>query len=384
MRIMKKPAWTSGHPADGESRLKKRRLRPSRILVLLAAVASAASGCMSHLLSITEEEPAQYLTYPGAPAVHDSRVRFRQTVCTLAEKRPASRAWDGDCTKLLWRLDDEPPSQPPWPPLPPHDPRLRILIVPGAFAECFLEFGMPFQEAATNLSRRGYRTQFIPVSGRSGADHNAGQIAAAVEQVPIEPDERILLIGHSKGAVDILHFLVNYPQTARRVSAVVSVSGPIMGSPLADALAGTYARFFARMPFTNCRPGDRAVLDSLKRSYQTTWLASHPLPSHIRYFSLATFARREDVHPLMLLTYDMLAAYEPRNDGYVAFSDQVIPGATLLGYVNLDHWDIALPIRERLNFSGINSRSQEREILFQAVVLSVVESLNASPTASTP
>lgn len=339
---------------------------------------------MSHLLSIAEEEPAQYLTYPGAPAVHDGRTRFRQIVCSLAKEREAGRTSDMDCTKLLWRLDDEPPLLPPWPPLPAHDPRLRILIVPGAFAECFLEFGMPFEDAAAGLRRCAYRIDFIPVGGRSGADHNAGQIAAAVEQLPIEPDERILLIGHSKGAVDILHFLVNCPQTARRISAVVSVSAPIMGSPLADALAGTYARFFSRMPFTNCPPGDRAVIDSLKRSNQTTWLAAHPLPDHVKYFSLATFAGREDVHPLMLFTYDLLASYDPRNDGYVAFSDQVIPGATLLGYANLDHWDIALPVRERLNFGGINSRREAREILFEAVVRTVAGSLNASPTASIP
>jgi pimeloyl-ACP methyl ester carboxylesterase len=333
---------------------------------------------MSRLLSFDEKEPAQYLTYPSAPGVHEGRVRFRQIVCTLAQERATGRPSDVDCENLLWRLNDEPLSPPAWPALPPHDPRLRILIVPGAFAECFLEFGMPFEDAGAALKQRGYRIDFIPVGGRSGADHNAGQIAAAVEQLPSESGERVLLIGHSKGAVDILHFLVNHPQPARRISAVVSVSGPIMGSPLADALSGIYARFFSRMPFTTCTPGDRAVVESLKRSYQTTWLASHRLPDHIRYFSLATFARREDIHPLMLFTYDLLAGYDPRNDGYVAFSDQVIPGATLLGYANLDHWDIALPVRERLNFGGINSRSQAREILFQAMVLTAAESLEGS------
>jgi len=55
---------------------------------------------------------------------------------------------------------------------------------------------------------------------------------------------------------------------------------------------------------------------------------------------------------MLLLTYDLLSTVEPRNDGYVAFCDQVIPGATLLGYANLDHYDIALPVRERLNFGG--------------------------------
>lgn len=125
-----------------------------------------------------------------------------------------------------------------------------------------------------------------------------------------------------------------------------------------------------------CRPGDRDVVNSLTRSYCMTWLASHHLPKHVKYFSLCGFARREDIHPMMLLTYDLLSTVEPRNDGYVAFSDQVIPGSTLLGYANLDHWDIALPVRERLNFGGINSRAVAREVLFEAIVLTVAESLN--------
>jgi len=49
------------------------------------------------------------------------------------------------------------------------------------------------------------------------------------------------------------------------------------------------------------------------------------------------------------LNYDRLAASGERNDGYVAITDQLIPGGMLLGYANLDHWDIALPVRERLN-----------------------------------
>jgi hypothetical protein len=121
------------------------------------------------------------------------------------------------------------------------------------------------------------------------------------------------------------------------------------------------------------------VIDSLKRSYRTAWLASHRLPGHVRYFSLATFARREDVHPLMRLTYDQLAASGERNDGYVAITDQLIPGGTLLGYCNLDHWDIALPVRERLNFGGVNSRADARQLLFEALLLAVAEALKNEP-----
>jgi pimeloyl-ACP methyl ester carboxylesterase len=237
---------------------------------------------------------------------------------------------------------------------------------------------MPFEESASSLRQHGYRIDFIPVSGRSGADHNASQIATAIEQLPDDPADPIVLIGHSKGAVDILHFLVNYPQPARRINAVVSVVGAVNGSPLADYFAGTYKSVFSRMAFVHCRPEDRDVVNSLKRSNCMTWLATHRLPQHVQYFSLCGFAQREDIHPMMLLTYDLLSTVEPRNDGFVAFSDQVIPGATLLGYANLDHYDIALPVRERLNFGRINSRAVARELLFEAIVLTVVESLNSA------
>jgi hypothetical protein len=345
-------------------------------LIFVISCGALTSGCMLHLLSIEEQTPAQLLVYPGAPPVHDGRVRFRQIVCDLAGQIPAGTNTPIDCAHLLWRLADEKEPASPSLPLPSHDPHLHLLIVPGAFAECFPEFGMPFEDAASSLRQRGYRIDFIPVSGRSGADHNATQIAAAVERLPDDPAEMIVLIGHSKGAVDILHFLVNHPQPARRINAVVSVAGPVNGSPLADDFAETYRKVFSRMPFLYCRPGDRDVLNSLTRSYCMTWLASHRLPQHVKYFSLGGFARREDIHPLMLVTYDLLSTVEPRNDGFVAFSDQVIPGATLLGYANLDHYDIALPVRERLNFGGFYSRAVPRELLFEAIVLTVAEALN--------
>jgi hypothetical protein len=69
---------------------------------------------------------------------------------------------------------------------------------------------------------------------------------------------------------------------------------------------------------------------------------------------------------------------DPRNDGYVLWTDQVIPGATLLGYVNLDHYDIALPVRERLNIGGQKGRHEARMAVFEAMLLTVSEALSGS------
>ncbi len=348
----------------------------TRILAVLSAAGALAVGCAPKLLSIRAEAPAQVLAPPGAPPVIDARPRFREIVAALAVERPWGADSRHDPAALLWRLTDEAEPSLGLAPLPTHAPRLHVLIVPGAFAECFPEFGMPFEKAAAVFAERGIRIDFIPVAGRSGCTHNAAQIAAYLAALPSEPEERTLLIGHSKGAVDILQFLVDHPGPAQRVGAVISVAGAINGSPLADAMVRGPGGIMTRLPLRRCPPGDRKVLKCLTRSFRLTWQAENRLPAHVRYFSLGAFVRREDIHPLMLFGRDLLAGVEPRNDGYLAFSDQIIPGSHLLGWANLDHWDIALPIRERLNIGGAGSRAAARELLFEAMLLIVAESID--------
>ncbi len=40
--------------------------------------------------------------------------------------------------------------------------------------------------------------------------------------------------------------------------------------------------------------------------------------------------------------------------------------------------NIALPVRERLNFGGYYSRAAERNLLFEAIVLTVADALNSA------
>jgi hypothetical protein len=39
--------------------------------------------------------------------------------------------------------------------------------------------------------------------------------------------------------------------------------------------------------------------------------------------------------------------YSPRNDGLLLIYDQIIPGGTLLGYANADHWSVALSLENK-------------------------------------
>jgi hypothetical protein len=332
------------------------------------------SACQIDLMKFNADIPAQTLTYAGAPSISDERARFRDIFCQLMEGDSAARKKHLNCEDYLWRLSDEQKSGGHQRSIPEHDAHLRIVIITSAFAECFTETAITYEKPAARLRESGYEIDILVVGGRSSSKHNAAMIAEKVASMKLEPSDQLVLMGYSKGSTDILHFLVKYPKLAERVTAVLSVAGVINGTPIADNFAGDYNRWFAEMTLKECPPGDGGVVESLKRSEQFPWLAAHPLPPNIRYYSLAAFTTRDRIQPELLLTYDLLSAVDPRNDGQVIFYDQVIPGSELLGYVNLDHWDIAVAMRPSTG-SDTDNYPLVRDILFEAMILYLAESI---------
>ena len=357
-------------------------MKPNTIphpLICLAAVSLFLWACQPLLIPFSEKVPAQSLSYLGAPPVDDARMRFREIFCRLLDDNRQHLGLKVGCDQYLWRLNDEPPAVPGSKSLPDHDTGLSILIVPGAFSDCFEDIGLPYQESAERFRKMGYQISNVDVSGLSSSPKNAEIIAEAVAEHNMGSSERLVLLGYSKGTTDILHFLVNYPEPAQKVTAVLSVAGAVNGSPLADRFSETsYDNWFARLSLGKCRPGDGGVLDSLSRTRQFQWLATHPLPGHVRYFSLADFARYENVQLHQRATYKLLEPIEPLNDGQLLFFDQLIPGSALLGYVNADHWTVAVPVEEKFSDRDPALRAENRKLrglLFEAMILFLSESL---------
>ena len=350
-------------------------------LVCTAALAAVlAAGCSPKRPMPDLETPAQVLTFVEAPPVRDGRPRFRQIFCSLLAGRSEASSQRHPCASLLWRLGDEEKTIGSRSPLPPHDPGLKVYIVPGAFSDCFPGLGAPFQKGVDHLRGLGYQVETIAVEGRSGSEHDAALIAGALARASDPKADRQLLVGYSKGVTDILHFLVAFPESAKQVAAVVSVAGAVNGSPLADEYSGLYEGWLADVLPSRCPPGDKKVLVSLSRRSQMAWLAGHALPRHVAYFSLATFTDRSNMARVLGLTYDRLAQIDPRNDGQLVYSDQVIPGSTLLGFANTDHWDIALPVRQAYPFwgrpaSGAHTTEFPKDVLLEALVLYAIEQL---------
>ena len=307
----------------------------------------------------------------------DGRARFRQILCSVARRDGLVPEGDSGCDGILWRLADEPPAADPGPAPAPPDRRLKWFVVTGALGDCFGEDSLPFTEGIARLRSASADIRVVRVSGRSGSAHNARQVAAAIEAADLAPGDPVALLGYSKGAVDILEFLVAFPGPAAQVVAAVSVSGPILGSPVADLGEWAYENLFSGAFEERCDPGDAGVVASLVPERRKQWILDNPLPSHVRYLSLAAFTTRPHLARGLLPSWEILANTDTRNDGQVLIGDAVIPGSDLLGYANADHWGIALTIEEALPHIAArpDPAPYPRDSLLEAVFLYVSEVL---------
>jgi pimeloyl-ACP methyl ester carboxylesterase len=319
--------------------------RSGAVVLLLAAL---LGGCAAAPTAMELTAKAvQFANVDGAPPASDGRAGFRAAFCASLRADGIASKDDSSCERWLWRMPDEPADLEPVAEsaVPDTDMTVRasaaVFVVTGAFSECVGEEGRPFIAGVERLREDGIRVETIVVSGRSGTRNNAQQIAQAIERAQLPEEQRILLVGYSKGALDSLRFLVDYPGLARRVEAVVSVAGPIFGTPLAEAVSTAYSSLVARLPYEKCPPGDGEVIHSLEPAAARQWLVDNPLPANVRYYSLVGFTTRDHIARSLVPTWKYLNRTDLLNDGQVLAADALIPGATLLGFANADHWGVA-------------------------------------------
>jgi hypothetical protein len=120
-------------------------------------------------------------------------------------------------------------------------------------------------------------------------------------------------------------------------------------------------------------------MESLRPTIRKAWLAENALPKDIRYYSLVTFPDPERISALLQPSYSKLSQVDARNDSQLLFYDQVIPGSKLLGYMNADHWALAVPIARShpaLGATFVNHNDFPREALVEALLRFIEEDLS--------
>lgn len=363
------------------------RFRFTSLLFAVFAASILTSCATTRQVSLQPENVAPSALLPVTQGgIIDGLARFREifkeVLSVRSQELPAGVHYD-DST-ALWKLYGEPPAT--GKPVPPGPSKgdFRVVIVPGLLAECVADISTAFGDSRKQLEDIGYKTDYIQTKGRRGSAFNADLIRDAVTGMPT--GERLIFVTHSKGTVDTLEALVKYPSIAERTAAVISFSGAVNGSPLADAFPEFLLTLVHEVPLSSCPPGEGTeAVESLRRNVRISWLASHRLPKNVRYYSLAAFTSRENTSRILLPFYDILAKTDPINDGMVICSDAIIPGSILLGYPNADHFAVVMPISKQkapVFAALVDKNDYPRAALLEAALRFVEEDLAQTASVS--
>jgi hypothetical protein len=320
--------------------------------------------------------PAQVLSPIRTAGIEDGRARFREIFCERFDAIGAPADGFSNCDEYLHRLVDEPPTASGATPALAPLSSLRTIVIPGFMNDLAPGDMRVLGPSIDRLTTDGYQIEYLQVSGGGSAEYNADQIADYFKDSVFPETERLVVIAYSKGALDLMRFVAKYPDLARHVDAVVSYSGAVNGSPLAES-APEYLIDLAGA-IGGSDSGDDAGFSDLKPSVQLPWLASHPLPAHIEYFSLASYTNRDHVSAILRDSYDQLSQINAKNDSQLIYYDQVLPGSTLLGYMNGDHWAVVLPFTEKstgLASTFVSQNVFPRDAMLEAVLLYIREKL---------
>ena len=254
--------------------------------------------------------------------------------------------------------------------------------MPGVGWDCISAWLSPKDTEASHIRQFGYDMDALPVDALSSSTNNARQIRDAIMAMERkDKTPNLVLIGYSKGAPDILEAVVSYPEIRGHIAAIVSIAGSIGGSPLANDATQSELNLLRHWPDAKCTKGDNSAIESLRPATRKAWLANNPLPEDIPYYSLVTYPRPERISSILESSYDDLSQIDSRNDSQLLFYDQIIPGSTLIGYLNADHWAAVVPVARTHSTIGsmfVDQNNYPREALLEAVMRFVEEELSTA------
>ena len=354
------------------------RARPLLAVAACLALAACASAPMQ---PYTADTPPLALVPARLAGVTDQRARFREIYCAVLESHGRDLPDYRPCEKALTVVGAEP--EPTGRPvdLGPSRRHLIVGFVPGLGWECMSDWLAVTGAASKNLGQFGFDAKFLEVGGLKSCEENGRRIRDGILALNLpSADRRLVLVGYSKGVPDILEAIVKYPEIRTHLAAVVSAAGAVGGSPLANSAKESDANLLQHWPGARCAKSDGHAVESLRPNVRQNWLAQNPLPRDIPYYSVVTFPDPSRISSVLRGSYDKLSKIDARNDSQLLFYDQVIPGSSLVAYVNADHWAIGVPVDRThpwITSMFATQNAYPREALAEALLRFVEEDLPA-------
>ncbi len=349
--------------------------------------------CPKPFIKYNDQAPPGIFLPIAAQSTIDGRARFREILCAVTDARKGQYPDERPCAGVLHNLD-EPKSTATSPFISDaHNRLIKVVIVTGLFGECIADYLLPFSDGRyfegyqpqrsgfDYLKNLGYEVEVIVTGGRASTEANGQLVRQRLQEISSATKRKIVIVAYSKGTTDVLHVLTLFKEDVpQNIRALVSVAGVVAGTPLADEFAGVYNSLFKAIPWSTCPPADGGGFMSMSRNEQFTWLSrhQHEISKSVKYYSLPAFTSSERINVFLKPFYTLLSQLDPRNDGQVLIQDAILPGGTILGYANADHWAVSIGFN-RAEYPtwrrAVNHNSFPREVLLESILQYVAQDI---------
>ncbi len=217
---------------------------------------------------------------------------------------------------------------------------------------------------------------------------NAKSVRTELLAIAAQGPERLVLIGHSRGACDALAFALQNPTFVKEhIRALFLIQGPFGGTPVADYVNGEGTPMDRQMPAGYRLMGqaigrlesgllgddrheaiaslNRKDSDSFWNDLLRTHRAAVPVVGPKTFY--VTSRTGPSHHPLFQrVTGWYLGTYSGPNDGMVALDDQSLPGlGTVLAVLDVGHTDLTR------RFPAARHKHRLRNALVDAIIMAV-------------
>jgi pimeloyl-ACP methyl ester carboxylesterase len=187
----------------------------------------------------------------------------------------------------------------------------------------------------------GYRTAFVSLGPDKTMWHNGQLLANMLNTITTHYGvSRVVLVGHSKGGLDIEAALVHYGAW-NRVSRVVTLGSPFFGSPLADIAQSGWTWFLSYI--FGQRNDATYVLQTSYMNYVRSITDNHPNNSRVDLRSAGAWGYNQGAWYLVPASWFLSGS----NDGVVEYSSTRRPNSVVLfgdrdSRMRHDHFQVAL------------------------------------------
>jgi hypothetical protein len=214
----------------------------------------------------------------------------------------------------------------------------HVVLVRGFLTDLLDRTGDMMTDQIEAVRRLGSIAHKVPnFDSENPPDVNAAAIAKTVTAL----GSKVVLLTHSKGSVDTLTALVNYPKMRDQVEGWVSIQGAVQGSAVADYLAGKWEhpileavkRQTLAALFEHLFHGSIRSLDALRTRDRVDYLTAsrNEIAKITSQIPIVAFGSAAPTRRSILRTItDPFFTAEPHNDGLMAVARTAIPGARVL------------------------------------------------------